>query len=150
MEHQDIFVLVVALLATVLAVASGWLRYDNANDEEETSEFWYDTGVVLGVLYMVTIVIIYFAQTSHGMYQTLAHDGAAGAISYGAQRARSAIGYGPGSAEGTAHPAHPAHPAPATIGDWYGGPRDPALDRALNAGLAGTSTASWSSGRPLP
>ena len=140
MEHQDIFVLVVALLATVLAVASGWLRYDNANDEEETSEFWYDTGVVLGVLYMVTIVIIYFAQTSHGMYQTLAHDGAAGAISYGAQQARSAIGYGPGSAEGTAHgagaPAPPAHPAPATFGDVFNSRRHP-WEHVLNEGLGG-------------
>ena len=75
MEPQDYFVLAVALLAAVLAIASGWLRYDNANDEEETSEFWYDTGVVLGVLYMITIVVIYFAQTSHEAYQAAREGG---------------------------------------------------------------------------
>lgn len=101
MEKQDLFVLAVALLAAVLAIASGWLRYDNANDEEETSEFWYDTGVVLGVLYMITIVVIYFAQTSHEALQAYQESGGQGLGDYAQRRWASR-----GNVETTA-PQHP-------------------------------------------
>lgn len=76
MMHMDNFVLILAMVATVLAVAAGWLRYDNANKEEETSELGYDTGLVMGVLYLVTIILILFhhstyrvAESAHGHWQ---------------------------------------------------------------------------------
>ena len=137
MTSQDLFVLAVALLATVLAISSGWLRYDNADDTEETSELWYDTGLILGVLYVVAVIVIYFAQTSHGMYQKFAHEGARSAFHFGAHRAVQASGYGSGSAEGAVHSAGtlgqavqggPSHIETGNIRDLYPGQGTTASD----------------------
>jgi hypothetical protein len=124
MDPQDYFALAVALLATVLAIASGWLRYDNANDEEETSEFWYDTGVVLGVLYMITIVVIYFAQTSHEAIQAYRESGPEGLHTYaqgrfgarGGSGSTHAVNWPPGTAND--HSLHGR--SHQTIGTEYG------------------------------
>jgi hypothetical protein len=124
MEAQDYFVLAVALLAAVLAIASGWLRYDNANDEEETSEFWYDTGVVLGVLYIITIVVIYFAQTSHEAFQAYREGGRERLHEYA--RGRWEARGGSGSTHTDNRPPGTAYDQPlhgqghATVGTEYG------------------------------
>ena len=141
MKEQDYFVLAIALLATVLAISSGWLRYDNADDTEETSELWYDTGLILGVLYVVAVIVIYFAQTSHEMYQKFAHEGTRSAIRYGANRVIRATEMG--SAEDAVHSAGTLGQTvqgglKPTIGDHlYGYPHDPELTRSLNEGLEG-------------
>lgn len=138
MKEQDYFVLAVALLATVLAVSSGWLRYDNADDTEETSELWYDTGLILGVLYVVAVIVIYFAQTSHEMYQKLAHEGPRSAIYHGANRIMRAASLG--STEDAVHSAGtlgqtvqavqggPSHIETGSVRDLYPGQNTAASD----------------------